>query len=438
MIDVGTLCGVIARLEFVARIQQLRPNFWMRLRFQLPIAILLAALFPYLIRYQFNYSTYDLYVSNNTLIGVILATMLGAWLMRNISGYPGAEAIASTLPAFSVSFAILLLIFIFARIPYNRTILFLGFAFSVFWFFVMSAAALRRRILRIGLVPQGDYAAILNLPNVSITLLHAPDTSIDELDAVAVDLRIDLSDEWDRRLADFALARMPVYHTKHLVESLTGRVELEHLSENSFGSLAPRHDYMMLKAVLDWVLALIVGVLTSPVMIIVAVIIRINSRGPALFRQQRMGYEGRPFTIYKFRTMHIVNDESDERCAAMTKDSDCRITSVGRFLRTSRLDELPQIANVLKGEMSWIGPRPEAMVLSRWYEKQIPFYRYRHVVRPGIAGWAQVCQGHVSEVDDVRSKLHYDFYYIKQYSPWIDLLIVLQTIRVILTGHGAR
>lgn len=434
----GTLRVIIARLEFVARIQQLRPIFWMRLRFQLPIAIMLAAVLPYIIRYQFNYSAYDLYVINNTMIGAVLAIALGAWLMRNISGYPGAEAIGSTLPAFSVSFVVLLLVFIFARIPYNRTILFSGFSVSVIWFFAISSATLRRRILRIGLVPQGDHTAVLNLPNVSVTLLYAPDTPIDGLDAVAVDLRIDLSDEWDRRLADFALARIPVYHTKHLVESLTGRVELEHLSENSFGSLTPRHDYMMFKMVLDWVLALTVGLLTWPLMILVAVVIRINSRGPALFRQQRMGFEGRPFTIYKFRTMHVLNDESDERNAAMTKDSDSRITSIGRFLRTSRLDELPQIVNVLKGEMSWIGPRPEAMVLSRWYEEQIPFYRYRHVVRPGIAGWAQVCQGHVSEVNDVRSKLHYDFYYIKQYSPWIDLLIVLKTIRVIVTGHGAR
>lgn len=432
------LHAVIARLEFVGRIKQLRPIFWMRLRFQLPVAILIAALFPYLVRYQSNYSSYDLWVSDNTLIGVVLAITLGAWLMRNISSYPGAEAIATTLPAFSASFAFLLMIFIFARIPYNRTILFSGFALSILWFFAITAAALRRRVLRIGVVPQGDHSAVFTLPNVTVSLLHSPDVPIDGLDVIAVDLRTDLSDEWDRRLADFALARMPVYHTKHLVESLTGRVELEHLSENSFGSLAPRHDYMMLKTAADWIVALVLGVVTIPLMILVAVVIRLNSRGPALFRQQRMGYEGRPFTIYKFRTMHIASDEHDERNAAMTKDSDSRITSVGRFLRTTRLDELPQILNVLRGEMSWIGPRPEAMVLSRWYEKQIPFYRYRHVVRPGIAGWAQVCQGHVSDVEEVRSKLHYDFYYIKQYSPWIDLLIVLRTIRVVITGHGAR
>lgn len=129
---------------------------------------------------------------------------------------------------------------------------------------------------------------------------------------------------------------------------------------------------------------------------------------------------------------------NDQRDAAMTKDGDNRITSIGRFLRQSRIDELPQLINVLKGEMSWIGPRPEAIVLSRWYEQEIPFYRYRHIVRPGITGWAQVSQGHVVNVNEVKSKLHYDFYYIKNYSLWIDILIVVRTIRTMLTGFGAK
>ncbi|HTG37985.1 sugar transferase, partial [Sphingomonas sp.] len=114
------------------------------------------------------------------------------------------------------------------------------------------------------------------------------------------------------------------------------------------------------------------------------------------------------------------------------------VTRIGRFLRQSRIDELPQLINVLKGEMSWIGPRPEASVLSQWYESKIPFYRYRHIVRPGITGWAQVHQGHVANVDEVTEKLHYDFYYIKQFSLWIDLIIVGRTIRTMMTGFGAR
>jgi lipopolysaccharide/colanic/teichoic acid biosynthesis glycosyltransferase len=131
-------------------------------------------------------------------------------------------------------------------------------------------------------------------------------------------------------------------------------------------------------------------------------------------------------------------DVSDELSAAMTKSSDDRITRVGRVLRKLRVDEFPQIINILKWEMSWIGPRPEAQVLSVWYTSEIPFYRYRHVVKPGISGWAQVNQGHVAEVKDVHEKLHYDFYYIKYFSPWLDLLIVFRTIKTMLSGFGAR
>jgi lipopolysaccharide/colanic/teichoic acid biosynthesis glycosyltransferase len=128
----------------------------------------------------------------------------------------------------------------------------------------------------------------------------------------------------------------------------------------------------------------------------------------------------------------------DERRAAMTGDDDDRITRVGAFLRRYRLDELPQIFNILKFEMSWIGPRPEAEVLSVWYTSELPFYRYRHVVKPGISGWAQVNQGHVADVEEVHRKLQYDFYYIKYFSPWLDLLILFRTIKTMMTGFGAK
>jgi lipopolysaccharide/colanic/teichoic acid biosynthesis glycosyltransferase len=170
---------------------------------------------------------------------------------------------------------------------------------------------------------------------------------------------------------------------------------------------------------------------------IIALAIRIDSSGPVLFRQKRVGHSGKLISIYKFRTMRPV-DAADERNAAMTRNADERVTRVGRLLRNLRSDELPHILNILKWEMGWIGPRPEAQVLSVWYTSEIPFYRYRHVVKPGISGWAQVNQGHVAEVDEVHEKLQYDFYYIKYFSPWLDVLIFFRTINTMLTGWGAR
>jgi lipopolysaccharide/colanic/teichoic acid biosynthesis glycosyltransferase len=123
---------------------------------------------------------------------------------------------------------------------------------------------------------------------------------------------------------------------------------------------------------------------------------------------------------------------------AYTLKDDERVTRIGHFLRHYRIDELPQIVNILRGEMSWIGPRPEAMQLARWYEREVPFYVYRHIVQPGITGWAQVHHGNVAEVDAARLKLEYDFYYIKHFSYWLDVVIMIKTIRTILTRFGAR
>jgi lipopolysaccharide/colanic/teichoic acid biosynthesis glycosyltransferase len=172
-------------------------------------------------------------------------------------------------------------------------------------------------------------------------------------------------------------------------------------------------------------------------MAIVAAAIKLDDGGDVLFRQSRVGHAGKRITVYKFRTMKPV-EIADERQAAMTSDGDERVTRVGRFLRRTRIDELPQIFNILKFEMSGIGPRPEAEVLSVWYTSELPYYRYRHVVKPGISGWAQVNQGHVAQVDEVNRKLQYDFYYIKYFSPWLDLLILFRTIKTMLNGFGAR
>ena len=255
--------------------------------------------------------------------------------------------------------------------------------------------------------------------------------------AIVADFSADLPDEWEAFLADAALDGRIVYQVKQLTESLTGRVELDHLSENSFGSLVPARGYFYLKSAVDFLAALVMLPFALPILAACAIAIRLESKGPVVFRQRRLGHAGTTFTVYKFRTMRAVTT-ADERLAAMTSSDDERITRVGRTLRKLRLDELPQIFNILKWQMSWIGPRPEAEVLSVWYTSEIPFYRYRHVVKPGISGWAQVNQGHVAEVDEVHRKLQYDFYYIKYFSPWLDMLILFKTIKTMLSGFGAR
>lgn len=175
-------------------------------------------------------------------------------------------------------------------------------------------------------------------------------------------------------------------------------------------------------------------------MAVAAIAILLEDGRPVLFRQQRLGHRGRVFTAFKFRTMRTITlppDEDGARRALATDERDPRITRIGAVLRKYRIDEIPQILNILRGEMSWIDPRPKPELLTRWFLSEIPFYPYRHVVRPGILGWAQVNQGYASGVDGINRKLQYDFYYIKHFSPWLDLLILFKTLKTMLTGFGA-
>lgn len=411
---------------------------WLRLRYQIGGA-LIVTLFPFLLLWGFNPKAFvDLDLVLATWAYGVGAMLLGVVLLRSISQYPGVEASAYTLPSFGISYGIMLLAVIFARLSYSRILLVLGFVLVLVWFMGIHVIAVRRQTFSIGVVPEGDYQVLLPLSGVRWVVLQAPDQDISGLHAITADLRFDLSAEWDRKLADYALQGIPVYHTKHLAESMTGMVQLEHLSENSFGTLSPVSAFMTVKHIGDWIAAAIAAAVLAPALIVLAIVIRLDSPGSPIFRQTRIGYRGVPFTVYKFRTMVSGDHGTAALDAAKTKSADARITRIGHFLRKSRIDELPQILNILKGEMSWIGPRPEARVLSEWYEGEIPFYRYRHIVRPGLTGWAQVNQGHVAEVDDVRNKLYFDFYYIKSYSPWIDFLIVGKTIQTMLTGFGAK
>ena len=410
----------------------------LRLRYQLAGACLVILL-PYMVMLVVGPATpFNISLLTTTSLYSIVATLLSVMMLRGVSQYPGVEANAYMLPSFGISYGILLTLLILARLPYSRLLLFGSFGLVLIWFMMVHIVVGRRRRFTIGVVPGGDHEMLLAVRGVRWIVLDGPEQDTGSMHAITADLRIDLPPEWDRRLADFALAGMPVYHTKHLAESLTGMVQLEHLSENSFGTLAPVSAFMTTKHIVDWMTAAAAVVVLSPLLLMLAFAIRLGSPGPAIFRQTRIGYRGKPFTVFKFRTMVPADTSAAELDVAKTKSDDARITRLGAFLRRSRIDELPQMLNILKGEMSWIGPRPEARILSEWYESEIFFYRYRHIVRPGLTGWAQVNQGHVAEVDDVREKLYYDFYYIKNYSPWIDLLIVAKTIHTVLTGFGAK
>ena len=409
-----------------------------RKRFQFVGALLIGAWLPWFARGPLLPGDMLEPASLNTLAGNAVAVILAFWTRLSIETYPGIRRSSVILPAALTGHGIGVVWFVLTRVPYDRVGLAAGFLLHVAWLYLLYIFAERRVRRRIAVVPFGGADTMTQINGVDWHVLKRPNLhDARACHAIVADFSADLPDEWEAFLADAAVEGRIVYQVKQLSESLTGRVELKHLSENSFGSLVPARGYFYLKGLIDFVFAIILLPVAVPAMAIIALAVRADSKGPALFRQKRVGHAGHPILVYKFRTMHIVDAVAD-RASLITAEDDDRVTRVGRWLRRWRLDELPQIINILKWEMSWIGPRPEANLLSGWYTAEIPFYRYRHVVKPGISGWAQVNQGHVAEVREVHAKLHYDFYYIKYFSPWLDVLIFFRTIKTMLTGWGAR
>lgn len=377
----------------------------------------------------------------NSLIASTVAVMSGVYFSRRLNSFPGTRQRQHTLPSFLLSFGIVAAALLLFRIDYSRAVLAASFFLSAIFFSFPGFVGRRWEDTLFYIIPVGSLEDLGAIRNVSLVPLAEPDLPPRTKAAIVADFRADLPAKWERMLARAALAGYPVYHVKQLVESLTGRVKIEHLSENNLGSLIPNLGYRKLKLFLDIVAAVIVLPFLIPPLLLVALAIKLDNPGPALFRQRRVGFGGKAFTVYKFRTMawrSEQDDGEDGRDAAVTRDGDARITRLGNFLRRYRIDELPQIVNILRGEMSWIGPRPEAIHLSQWYEAELPFYSYRHIVLPGISGWAQVNQGHVADLESVYAKLQYDFFYIKNFSAWLDLLITFRTIRTMLTGFGSK
>ena len=183
----------------------------------------------------------------------------------------------------------------------------------------------------------------------------------------------------------------------------------------------------------DLVIASTLMILLSPVALIAAILIKLESKGPIIFKQVRIGENMVPFKVYKFRSMKIHDPQKYSKYA---QDNDNRVTKIGNFMRKTRIDELPQLFCILKGTMSFVGPRPEWDILSKEYEKQIPYYNLRHMIKPGLTGWAQVMYPYGENIEDTKRKLEYDLYYLKHQDLILDVLIILKTVKVILFGKG--
>jgi exopolysaccharide biosynthesis polyprenyl glycosylphosphotransferase len=278
----------------------------------------------------------------------------------------------------------------------------------------------------------------------NIPILGGRRTLLDEIDRHHIDEIIlaiskPIDQELLQLLANFhergiAITPMPV-----LYEKLTGKVAVEHIGSQWYSALPlkknPFDTFNRIgKRCLDLICGLAIGSIFAVVFPFVATAIVLDSPGAIFYKQERVGQYGAKFTVYKFRSM--VRDAERNGKAQWAVKGDARITKVGNFIRKTRLDELPQVLNVLRGEMSMVGPRPERYQFIKELQQQIPFYRTRLAVKPGLTGWAQINYGYGSTIEDALIKLQYDLYYLKHWSPWLDLKILLRTFSVVLKMQG--
>ncbi len=222
-------------------------------------------------------------------------------------------------------------------------------------------------------------------------------------------------------------------------ERVTGKVHLDLLRPSWLIFAGRRKDTRLKTAVremLHRLLGLIGLVLSLPIALFTAILVKIDSKGPVFYRQERVGKNGKPFKVIKFRSMKV--DAEEEGKPIWAKSDDDRVTRVGRVIRVIRVDEIPQFWNIIKGEMSFVGPRPERPHFVAQLAQEVPFYEHRHLVAPGLTGWAQTKYSYGASVEDARQKLQYDLYYIKNQSLSLDFVIVFDTVKTVLFGRGGR
>jgi len=242
-----------------------------------------------------------------------------------------------------------------------------------------------------------------------------------------------------QELLDLRLRGIQVEDGIALLEKISGKIEVDEIYPSwlIFSSgfrLNPA--FLYLRRVISFALSLSMILIFLPFVPLIAFLIKLTSSGPVFYKQKRVGRDGVVFTCYKLRTMR--HDAEGLSGAAWATANDTRVTPVGRWLRFARLDELPQLWNVLRGDMAFVGPRPERPEFVESLAREIPYFHVRHIVRPGITGWAQIRHGYGASLEDAREKLKYDLYYLKHMSISLDILIVLQTVKIVLLGRGSR
>jgi exopolysaccharide biosynthesis polyprenyl glycosylphosphotransferase len=383
------------------------------------------------------------YQFGETLWWCVLPYIVAAHLLMRTAHLPVAERSGVLWVATSAPFLFTPLGFALLQQPYSRAALVWAYALTTAWLWLGYHRHVKHRALRLVHIDANvpaQLAACLSpqtLDTQAVQLMSwnahtgAP---LPPCDGIVLDRYIRTTDERTRLLGELKMQHLRLYTVEAVAELTSGRKMLP-TAADTLWEIDNDPSYDRVKRLLDLVAVITLSPLWLPLAACVALAVRLDSKGPALYSQPRVGRDGAVFTLWKFRSMvHGLQAPGVHFAQA----EDPRITRVGRWIRRTRLDELPQLFNVLMGHMSLIGPRPEQTAFVRDFAATIPCYPYRHLVRPGLTGWAQVQQGYADSTDATRVKLSYDLYYVAHYSLALDLLIAAKTVKTVFTGFGAR
>jgi len=374
--------------------------------------------------------------TEQTILATAAAYAIVWYCARRLDAFPRATLqgnVGHVAPVAAITYSAIAVILLLLRSDYSRVQLFGSGVLAILWMAFVAQLRARYLMRNYAVLPSSLITEMPETPACHWLTYEEVEKVGLRVDAMVADLGHDLTEAQASALAGAAIAGVPVLDRRYIVESLTGRTPLGGLTPNEFGALLPSRQYLVIRRGLELLLTVLMLPFLIPILAVLALIVRFDSPGPIFFQQERVGRRGRVFRMIKFRTMfHGAGGPS------FTQTSDNRITRSGRLLRRYRLDELPQLVNVLRGDMSWVGPRPEALSLDIGYVRDIPHFALRGIVRPGVTGWAQINQGYAHEAEEMRSKLEYDLYYLKHCSLWMDVMIVLRTFAVLFGGTGAR
>lgn len=368
------------------------------------------------------------------LIFVLTAYFLAIYMFMKINKYPLVNKKLSLFSVLLINYMVVLAIFAVLRFYYSRLFILISFAISYLTLVVAWRNINKQDKKTYLLFNPENSARIEELKSHGIEFVFYKESNTDNYDGIVIRDFSEINSDTAQIIAKELYKGANLISFAELYASITGKIPIEYFKPELIRKNGVTITYIILKDLIERILCILLLPIILVLGLLVSVLIVIDNGFPIFFAQERVGYKEKIFKLIKFRTMRR---DSELNGPAFANNNDHRITRIGKLLRKFRLDELPQIINILRGEMSLIGPRPEQVPFVENFKQLIPFYSLRHNIKPGLTGWAQIHSGYAADVEKTKEKLEYDLYYLFNQSILLDILISLKTIKILFSGYGA-